>query len=298
MDSLTKHPLFGIAFGLTHGVLIALIYFLFKILSGQSSIGVFAISGVILFGLHLPWRPAKLLAALTEPSLLIRGGLLGLTQILFFQAMLSGETSTVMVASSIGSMVAVVLGSIVLGERLSGRAFVAMAGALIGSFINPAILAITSLGILAGLVQGSSSLFTRMVAKKTVLATREMVAATVGVGSFVIILYLVTSNQLQLLKHFRWQDVLLFTFMLCTVQYSLYTMYQFIDTQRGAALTLSRIPAAILLEMLFLSKLPSPYQFASTVIIIASSILMILANKRTARSSVNVMANAKSGPSA
>jgi drug/metabolite transporter (DMT)-like permease len=276
-----RHPqAMGIAYGIFYGGLVAGIYLLTRIWGQDGGLNAFAAVALIAFCIHAAVFPRQTLSGLRQPKMLLRGALFSLTQVLIFKAQATGFTSTALVASTMGSVFGVLLGRILLKERLEGLSLVA-GGLCIGAvLLNPSMILHSHWGILGGLIQGSGFVLARslMLDQKSI---RESIACGYGVGAVIGFITLAVTSQIESITLIPVRNLAILVIMSLVIQYAFFYLYKILDSQRASMLLLSRIPWAQGLEFVFFGATLVVSQLSASVMILLGAILLVADAKRT-----------------
>ena len=141
--------------------MIAVAYLMLKASGGDGGILAFGLAGTSLFLIHFLIKPITTTKAVMQWPFIWRGFILGISQILICEALSVGFTSTALIAGTIGSLVGVILGFVILKERLKGIQFIALIISLSGMLFNPTLLSLSFWAMVAGILQGINATLTR-----------------------------------------------------------------------------------------------------------------------------------------
>jgi drug/metabolite transporter (DMT)-like permease len=280
-----KADLFGTSYGILYGAVIAIAYLFVKIRGHDGGLALFAAASSVSFLLHLVISPLRTFRGLLDRQMLFRGLLYGLTQVLIFKAQASGNTSAALVASTMGSVFGVILGRLLLGERIQGIAVLAAALCFAAVLIYAPILLHSYWGMLGGLIQGTGFVLSRslMVQKKSI---PQSISTGFFAASAVSLFALLASGSSLSALQVGIDNLVVTVTIAIVVQYAFFKLYKMMDAQRASLLTLSRIPWAIGLEHLLLGSTIVPTQLFSSALISTGSALLLfdanLQNKKAA----------------
>ncbi len=236
------------------------------------------IAGVAML-LCLPHKFKKLMAALAYKDLLIRGAILGVTQIFICEALIQSTTAITFVASLLGSLCGVIGGQFLLNERLNKIGTIGVVCALLGSLLDPRIFQVSMFAVIAGALQGASMLMTRkvMINKR---AISETVWVTLVVASGITAIYVFFRMGFEHVVDLDPIGVLSIAAGGLLVQLSVCNIYRLLDTQTAGALTLSRIPFAMGLDFLVLGAVVSWIQIGSASLIILGGLIVMMSRRK------------------
>ncbi len=271
----------NVFFGTCFGAFIAFIYFFVRWRGLDGGLTLFALGAGLVFLGHLVVWPRDTLAGLKDTKILIRAILFGITQVFLLKAQSNGNTSAVLVASTMGSVFGILAGRIFLKEKLEGLAFLAILSTVAAVFLNPILILSSYLGIIGGLIQGSSLALSRhlMIEKKSI---RRNISTGYGIATLIAVPILMSSGTAPLLQNISILDVIVTAGIAALVQYFYFFLCKRMDAPRIAILALSRIPWAIAIEYVILRHLPTQNGVVAGALIVLSTVLLIADASRRA----------------
>lgn len=271
-----------ILYGLLYGGLVAGIYLFTRLFGHNGGLNLFTLTVAIAFLLHLLVWPRLTLNGLKDRKMLLRGVFYGLTQVLILKAQANGHTSTALVASTMGSVFGVLFGRLLLKEKVTGLALVALPFCVVATLLNPLVILSSYWGVLGGLIQGSGFVLARslMIEHK---GTRESISTGFGVGAIVGAIALAIDRDLASMWAIPSTTLLLTITFVLIIQYAFFYLYKILDSQRASMLLLSRIPWALGLEYtIFGIGIAVSQAISSSLILIGALLLALDANVRRA----------------
>lgn len=262
-------------YGILHGLILALCYLLLKKLDDSGGIALFSLSTLLSFAVHSLINPRAVMRSILNRGIVIRGAIFGLTQVFLLHALTEGETSSVLIASSLGTIVGLTLGTIFLKEKVRGWNLAGLLTSVIGSLLQPNIYIVTSSAIIGGAVQGLGAFMTRRLMIEPQIHVFGAVAGTMGYGAIMTLLALMEKNNINAFYLVKLESVLLMSVIVTIVQYSVFFLYRILNSQLAGSLALSRIPLAILFEVLAFGVYPTKYGIASAVFILLGALMIL-----------------------
>lgn len=278
--------LFRLWYGLIYGALIATVYVFGRANTSDGGIVLFGTVVTIAFLLHLVLWPRLTLQGLKNKNMLFRGLLYGTTQILILKAQANGYTSTAIVGSTMGSVFGVILGRLILKEKIQGIAVASVVLCFIAVFLNPILILQSGFGVLAGLTQGLGFVMARslMLEKHSI---RQSISTGFFVSSVLTLGYLSTYSPLSAFTSIEPLSLLVVLILALVIQYGFFYLYKILDTQRASLLTLSRVPWSIVIEYLFLGAVLTTQQLLSGTLILLGSAFLIFEAKLSSTQTAN-----------
>ncbi|MBI3542096.1 MAG: EamA family transporter [Deltaproteobacteria bacterium] len=264
-----------IAYGIASGGVVALAYLFVRLRGQGGGLDLFGIAAAFIFVGHLALWPRLVLRGLRDSRTLVRGALFGVTQVLIFKAQAAGHTSTAIVAATMGSVFGVLLGRMILKEKLQGLAAVAGALCLLATLTNPAVLLVSYWGIAAGIIQGSGAVLAR-----SMMLDRLSIRQSIAGGYLVAALCSGVAIAFDA-SHFEparihLVDVAGTVVIGILAQYCFFYLYKMLDSQRASTLALSRIPWVLAAESVLFGRILPPGQLFSGALVIAGSMLFLV----------------------
>ena len=264
-----------VAYGLAYGGIVAGAYLFARVRGQHGGLDLLAWAGLVIFAAHVIVFPRLALRGVFRPKLVLRGVLYGLTQVLIFTAMSSGNTATALVASTTGSIFGVVLGRLILGERVRGLALAAVFVSTAAVFQDPGLILGAGWGLLGGLIQGLGFVIVR-----SLMIDRESVRSSISAEFFWAALVsagaLVWVGDAGTLFRVDWQDVAAAVFLAGVIQYAFFHLFKVLDSQRASMLTLSRIPWALAFEGVLLGIVPGTQQITTSGLVLMAAALLVM----------------------
>lgn len=261
--------------GLMFGFTVGCTYFLFKFLGVLGGLNLFFLASFYLFVLHFLFSPKRTIKSLLNKKLGFRGVLFGLAQILLFSSQKTNSTSSVLVASICGSLTAIIVGRFYLKERSFFKDYLSILFSFLSILLTAFTQAIPYMAIVAGSIQGLSSVLVRSLMNKN-----EDIFSSMASGFF----WASIVTFMPLIKTMSCGDIvnvipikIFFSCLLlyCT-QFGLFYLYKSIDTQRGSVLALFRIPTVCFLEWIFLGIYVDKIRAFTILLILISASLISL----------------------
>ncbi len=266
--------LWKIWYGLFYCGIIAAAYLFVRTHTSDGGIAIFGSMAILVFVIHLMIWPKLTFLGLRDKRMWARGFFYGVTQILVLKAQSSGFTSTAFVSSIMGSVFGVILGRVILKERIQGLAIVGAAFCFIAVFLNPMIILQSYWGLVGGFTQGLSFVLARslMTEKRSI---RQSIATGFFVSAVITVAFLTTTSSPRLLLEVNFHDLIIVTALGIIIQYGFFYLYKMLDTQRASLVALSRLPWAMALErIIYGNALLLPQILSSTLIMIGSAFLL------------------------
>jgi drug/metabolite transporter (DMT)-like permease len=274
------------SYGILYGAVVAIAYLFVKVRGHDGGLALFAAASVSAFLIHLALFPKNTFQGLWDRQMLIRGLLYGGTQVLIFKAQASGNTSAALVASTLGAVFGVILGRLILGERIHGVAMISVFLCFSAVCVYAPLLLHSYWGMLGGLIQGTGFVLSRslMVQKKSI---PQSISTGFFAASVVSVFALLASGSVISALHVGMDNLLITVVIAIVVQYAFFQLYRIMDAQRASLLTLSRIPWAMSLEHALLGSEIGPSQLlSSSLITLGSAILLLDSNLQLKRTTL------------
>lgn len=272
-----------IIYGIFYGLVVAAAYLFLKLTTQDGGIASFGGLCFGMFFLHLLVWPKLTVSGLLKPEMLFRGALYGSTQMLIFTAQSRGQSSSALVAATMGSICGVVLGRLILKERIQGYALVAVGFCSIAVFSNPLLVLNSHFGVLGGLTQGLGFVIARSLMLKQ-QSIRQSISTQFFIAGCITLCVLAFTHRLPSITTISGRNMLILLAFGFVIQYGFFYLYKVLDAQRASLLTLSRLPSSIALEH-FVVGLPinGSQLFATANIVIGNIFLLFDASRSASR---------------
>lgn len=271
-----------VLYGILFSGCIAGAYLFARIFGAQGGLPLFGSGAFVIFFIHFVFWPKLTLRGFCDLKMMFRGFLFGITQVLIFKAQSHGYTTTALVTSTMGSVFGVILGRMILGERIKGIASLAILFSFAAVFVDPFMVLKSYWGILGGFIQGSGFILAR-----SLILEKKSIRQSISMGFFMAFLVstlaLGLTGDLSLLVPTSSKNLVFLVMIAVTVQYGFFYLYTILDSQRASILTLSRIPWAAALEGGLLKISVSGHQIASAVLVIISTVLLAIDTAKKTR---------------
>lgn len=268
-----------IIYGVFFGLIVAGAYLFLKLTTTDGGIASFGALSFCVFFSHLVIWPRRSLSGLLNSEMLFRGLLYGTTQMLIFAAQSKGQSSSALVAATMGSVFGVILGHWLLGERIRGYALAAAGFCFVAVFSNPLLVLRSHFGVLGGFTQGFGFVVARslMLKKQSI---RQSISTQFFVSGCVAVVVLAFTRRMSSIVDVNGQHLLaLFAFAI-VIQYGFFHLYKILDSQRASLLTLSRLPSSIALEHVIVGTSVTAGQMFAAANIIVGNIFLLFDARR------------------
>jgi drug/metabolite transporter (DMT)-like permease len=238
----------GSALAISNGILIAITYDLLKSFGMNVGLDIFVqgsmLCAICYVSISLIFRKVPLF----EFEFVIRGIILGLTQIFITIGLSKNSVSATVVSSTVGVLVGTLGGRMLLKEKIGHNQklgfFIALSGA--GLRLLNADFSLSA--VIAGFLTGSNFVLTRKVMKNNRKMV-DVVFLTLLYSSLTAGLFLIAFGLGEtVIAPVQWSKLIILVTLTLGIQFSTCLVNSLIDTQLSGVFSLSRIPASLAID--------------------------------------------------
>ena len=275
-----------VALTLFYGPLVAATYLLIRHggIGGSDGFVNFVFASAVGFAVHFVYSPRAMSQAIFDPKVSLRGLLFGVSQILILQAQAQGSTTYALTTALAGNFAVFLASSFLFKEKTGKGGWICGALAFGGCAINPKLLDLSTIGLLGGITQGIAALTTRSIMTRAgpARALRDAYHS-VGVGLFYAslfgTLFLARKSEHASIADISLSGTLTILAAVLITQYSFFALYRSMPAHKASIVSLSRLPASLLLEAALFGASFSGIEILSTLTIAAGAVLLPFLNQ-------------------
>jgi len=254
MTSLLKRVQTAEFLAIATGITLGVAYFILKLSGVSGGLALFGVSTLVVVTFLVAYSRFQVLRHVRQVPLMWRGAIFAATQILICESIRSGSVTAALNASILGSIVGIVGGRILLKETIRGKPaygmFIAIPGAVLCLMSAPASV----FAGLAGVLVGMNGTLTRAILRQENSEILPVLTVPLFYAGFIMVGFEVWRSGIGGITALTPGHLVMFTICLFMAQLMSCLILKKLDSQKTAALTLTRLPTTAGLELLLLGK--------------------------------------------
>lgn len=263
-----------------YGPFSALVYLFLKIKAVDNGLHSFCYVCCLVSLFFFIFSRKSFLSGITNLKILFRGAFYGFTQILLITALKECNTSTMLMASTFGTVVAIIAGIFILKEQINISIGIALTCTVVVGIINFTSNNFSLYAVCGGVCQGLNIVLSRYLLVSNRKMT-EILGSSVFSAAVTTLIYILLFTNEPIKDTIIPSNILFLGISLILIQYYQLFVIKLTNSQMASVYGLTRIPFSFIIELIISSKIPIAKDIFSGSIIMVSGILVFLKKKKS-----------------